>query len=726
MHNYLKGQSSPYLLQHADNPVDWYPWCDEAFEQARNEDKPIFLSVGYSTCHWCHVMARESFENEAVAAILNRYFVSIKVDREERPDIDSVYMTFCQAFTGRGGWPMSIFMTAEQKPFFAGTYFPPETRYGMIGFRDLLLTIAEKWKSDRSGLLQTADQIVAAVHDTEDKMDSDNRAGGKNQSDQRRQGDGKDWLDLGKQVDGSGIDRSGKKEMADPEIESGIFRLPEIAAAGFSQSFDDKYGGFGPAPKFPIPHNLIFLILYSHIQKDSTSAEQAYQTLEQMRRGGIFDQIGYGFSRYSTDVQFLVPHFEKMLYDNALLMLAYSVAYKASGRIEFLDTAVQTAEYILREMRGEEGEFYSAQDADSEGEEGKYYVWDKEEICDILGDDIGEEFCEYYDITEDGNFEGKNIPNLLNGNAMNDSFAEETTKLYQYRKNRAKLHLDDKILTSWNALMITAMSVLYRVTGKQRYLDAAMKADCFIQNHLADGDLLYVSCRDGVQSVYGFLDEYAFDTAALLSLYEATGERDYLERARRMAQAAMEQFEDPISGGYYLYGSKNGKLVTRPKETHDGALPSGNGVMAYCLVRLSQLVVSENMDTMRDGEGNRDVKYKDTEQDGGTVGYIGVKQYQEAAERQLEYLAAETAEYATGHSMFLIALLYYQNPPQKITVVLSSQDRASDVIKELPLYADIRILPENNSEYSLINGRTTYYVCQDHMCLPPVNECPFA
>lgn len=722
MSNQLKNQSSPYLLQHAENPVDWYPWCEEAFELAKRVDKPIFLSIGYSTCHWCHVMAKESFENEAVAAILNRYFISVKVDREERPDIDSVYMTFCQAFTGRGGWPMSIFMTAEQKPFFAGTYFPPETRYGMIGFRDLLLTIAEKWKSDRSGLLQTADQIVAAVHDTEDKMDFDKRAGGKNQSDQQGLGDCGDWLDLGKQVDGRGMDRSGERELADPDMKSGIFRLSGLAATEFSRTFDAIHGGFGSAPKFPIPHNLIFLILYSQIQKDCTPAEQAYQTLEQMRRGGIFDQIGYGFSRYSTDAQFLVPHFEKMLYDNALLMLAYSVAYKASGRTEFLDTAEQTAEYILREMRGADGEFYSAQDADSEGQEGKFYVWDKEEICDILGEDIGEVFCQYYDITEDGNFEEKNIPNLLNGNAMNGSFAEEIEKLYQYRKNRAKLHLDDKILTSWNALMITAMSVLYRVTGEQKYLDAAVKADRFIQNHIADGDLLYVSCRDGVRSVYGFLDEYAFDTAALLSLYEVTGEKNYLQRARRMAQEAMEQFEDTVSGGYYLYGTKNSKLVTRPKETHDGAIPSGNAVMAYCLVRLSQFMVSENMDAMQDGESNRDVKYKDTEQGRGSAGYIGVKQYQEAAERQLKYLAAETVEYPTGHSMFLIALLFYQNPPQKITVVLSSQDHASDVIKDLPLYADVLILPENNTEYSLINGRTTYYVCRDHMCLPPVNE----
>lgn len=693
MHNHLKDQSSPYLLQHAENPVDWYPWCEEAFERARWEDKPIFLSVGYSTCHWCHVMARESFENEAVAAFLNQYFISIKVDREERPDIDSVYMTFCQAFTGRGGWPMSIFMTAEQKPFFAGTYFPPDTRYGVIGFRDLLLTVAEKWKSDRSGLLQTADQIVAAVRGAEDKMDSGSGMVGEKSSDHRKRVDGVGYLDPGKQADNHGMDQPGRMEMVDLDRESEMFLLPQIAATDFSQTFDAKYGGFGPAPKFPIPHNLIFLILYSQIQNDSRSAEQAYHTLEQMRRGGIFDQIGYGFARYSTDAQFLVPHFEKMLYDNALLMLAYSVAYKASGRIEFLDTAVQTAEYVLREMRGADGGFYSAQDADSEGEEGKYYVWTKQEICHILGADTGEAFCRYYDITEEGNFEGKNIPNLLKGNAMSASFAQEIEKLYQYRKKRAKLHLDDKILTSWNALMMIAMSVLYRITGNQKYLDTARETDRFIQNHLADGELLYVSCRDGVRSVQGFLDEYAFDTAALLSLYEVTGEQNYLERAGRMAQAAMEQFEDSASGGYFLYGTKNGTLITRPKETHDGALPSGNGVMAYCLVRLWQL-----------GDGG--------------------EKYKKAAERQLEYLAAETAEYPTGHSMYLIGLLFYRNPPRKITVVLSSQDYAGAILKKLPLYADIRILPEDNTEYSLLHERTTYYICQDHMCLPPVNGIP--
>lgn len=682
MSNQLINQSSPYLLQHAENPVDWYPWCKEAFALARREDKPIFLSIGYSTCHWCHVMAKESFENEAVAAILNRYFISMKVDREERPDIDSVYMTFCQAFTGRGGWPMSIFMTAEQKPFFAGTYFPPETRYGMIGFRDLLLTVAEKWKSDRSGLLRTADQIVVAVHSAES-------VGGADHS------DFSNW-------------------------KSEIFRLPKVAVEGFSQTFDAKYGGFGSAPKFPIPHNLIFLILYSQIQEDPTPAEQAYQTLEQMRRGGIFDQIGFGFSRYSTDVRFLVPHFEKMLYDNALLMLAYSVAFKASGKIEFLDTAEQTAEYILREMRGGEGEYYSAQDADSEGEEGKYYVWTRQEIYNVLGADAGEAFCRYYNITEAGNFEGKNIPNLLNGNTMDGSFAEEIEKLYQYRKKRAKLHLDDKILTSWNALMITAMSVLYRITGKQRYLNAAVEADRFIQNHLAEGDFLYVSCRDGVRSVYGFLDEYAFDVAALLSLYEVTAEREYLERAGRMAQTAMEQFEDSISGGYFLYGTKNGTLVTRPKETHDGALPSGNAVMAYCLVRLSQL--ADEVESQETVEINKENTNK-LQRENVTNNY-DTEKYREAAERQLGYLGTETAEYPTGHSMFLLALLFYQNPPQKITVVLSAQDSLSEVIKKLPLYADIQILPENNSKYSLINGRTTYYVCRDHMCLPPMNEIP--
>lgn len=645
MTNHLKGQSSPYLLQHSGNPVDWYPWGEEAFARAAHENKPVFVSIGYSTCHWCHVMAEESFENEAVAAILNRYFISIKVDREERPDIDSVYMTFCQAFTGRGGWPMSIFMTAEQKPFFAGTYFPSETRYGMIGFRDLLLTIADKWQNSRSGLLETADQIVAAVHTLGDASDQ-------------------------------GIDD----------------RLPERAAVMFSKSFDAKHGGFGEAPKFPTPHNLIFLLLYARIHKDQTAAEQVYFTLDKMRRGGIFDQIGFGFSRYSTDAFYLIPHFEKMLYDNALLILSYAIAYQASGRKEFLDTACQTAEYLLREMRGAEGEFYSAQDADSEGQEGKYYVWTQQEIYDVLGKETGQAFCQYYDITRQGNFEGKNIPNLLHGQEISDRFSKERNQLYLYRKSRAKLHLDDKVLTAWNSLAVLALSVLYRVSGNTEYMDAALSARDYIERNLMEGDVLYVSCRKGIRSVQGFLDDYAYYAASCLAMYEVTGDKRDLDKACRMTKAAMEQFMDSQSGGFYLYGRQNDSLVTRPKETQDGALPSGNSIMAYCLVRLSQW----------------------TEQ----------KEYRIAAERQLAFLSVGARDYPIGHTVFLTALLYYQSPPSKVVAVLSPGEHAEDVRRRLPLYSDLTILLEETAEYALLDGRTTYYVCRDHMCFPPTHEVP--
>lgn len=645
MTNHLKGQSSPYLLQHSGNPVDWYPWGREAFARAKREDKPIFVSIGYSTCHWCHVMAEESFEDEAVAAILNRYFISVKVDREERPDIDSVYMTFCQAFTGRGGWPMSIFMTAEQKPFFAGTYFPPETRYGVIGFRDLLLTVAEKWKASRSDLLETADQIVATVPALEDGGDQ-------------------------------GIND----------------RLPGQAVELFSQTFDRKYGGYGQAPKFPTPHNLIFLLLYARIHQDQTVAGQVCFTLDRMRRGGIFDHIGYGFSRYSTDAFYLVPHFEKMLYDNALLMISYAAAYQSSGRKEFLDTACQTAEYLFREMQGPEGEFYSAQDADSEGREGKYYLWTQQEVYHVLGEKAGRAFCQYFDITSQGNFEGKNIPNLLHGQELFHPFAKEIETLYHYRKNRMKLHLDDKVLTAWNSLAVCALSVLYRISGNRTYFNAAVSARDYIEKNLAEKDLLYVSCRKGVRSVRGFLDDYAYYAASCIALYEAAGRKQDLDRAEQIINAALEQFLDTESGGFYLYGTKNDSLVTRPKETQDGALPSGNSVMAYCLVRLSQLT--------------------------------GREEYQHAAKRQLAFLSAQAVGYPIGHTVFLTALLYYQDPPSKIVAVLSPQCSADDVMPRLPLYADITILPEETPEYALLDGRTTYYVCRDHMCFPPTHEIP--
>lgn len=642
MSNHLKNQSSPYLLQHMENPVDWYPWCDEAFEKARQENKPVFLSVGYSTCHWCHVMAHESFENKEIADILNRFFVSVKVDREERPDIDSVYMSVCQALTGSGGWPMSIFMTADQKPFFAGTYFPPESHYGMMGFYDILLAIADKWEHDRADLLKSAESIFSHIHTTSEEPDEE--------------------IDI---------------------------NLPERGAKLFSQIFDKKYGGFGDAPKFPTPHNLIFLTLYSYINNDKSAFAQVEITLEKMRRGGIFDHIGFGFSRYSTDRYYLVPHFEKMLYDNALLIIAYTAAYKMAGNPSFLDTAEKTAEYVLREMRGSRGEFYSAQDADSEGEEGKFYVFDYWEICKLLGKEKGGRFCAYFGITPQGNFEGKNIPNLLNGNRITDDFETERKALYQYRKSRTKLHLDDKILTSWNALMICGLAVLYRATGKHCYLKAAEVACNYIEENLADGKVLYVSCREQVHSVNGFLDEYVFYTGALLCLYDVTSKSVYLKRAEAVCREAIQQFKDKSSGGYFLYGTQNSSLITRPKETYDGALPSGNSAMALCLVRLFHIT--------------------------------GAEEYHREAGEQLAFMSANAQRYPNGHSMFLTALIFYLNPPQKITVVLSEKDKAEKILPRLPLYADIMLVRET-TEYKLINDRTTYYVCRAHTCLPPSNE----
>lgn len=650
MSNRLSNESSPYLLQHAKNPVDWYPWCEEAFEKAAREDKPMFLSIGYSTCHWCHVMARESFENVEIAEILNKFFVAVKVDREERPDIDSVYMNVCQTLTGSGGWPLSIFMTADQKPFFAGTYFPAVSRDGMTGFGDLLLVIADEWKENRENLTASAQHILEHLQ------------------------------------------KINKDSAPLSDFESIDYRLPEKAVEIFLKTFDEKCGGFGQPPKFPVPHNLIFLTLYSRIKHEELPFGMVTKTLQQMRRGGIFDQIGYGFSRYSTDRYYLVPHFEKMLYDNALLILAYSLAYKVSDDSLFLDTARKTADYILHEMTGQNGGFYSAQDADSEGEEGKYYVWDYQEVCRILGKERGDTFCRYFGITKQGNFEGRNIPNLLGGNAVSDDFHIERQILYDYRRSRARLHLDDKILTAWNSLMICAMSMLYRVTGDEQYLRAAENAHKFIEENLSDGAILYVSCRDREGSVKGFLNDYAYYTAALLSLYEVTSRADYLERAEQICREAGRQFYDSNNGGYFLYGAENSSLITRPKETYDGALPGGNSVMAWCLVRLSQLT---------DGDD-----------------------YRQMAEKQLAFMSAKAVPYPAGYSVFLIALLLHENPPQKITVVLSEGENAGDLLTHLPLYADIKILPHETEGYRLLDGRTTFYVCKGHTCLPPTNQEP--
>lgn len=640
MSNRLKYETSPYLLQHKENPVDWYPWGSEAFERAKEEDKPIFLSIGYSSCHWCHVIAHESFEDNEIAELLNRYFISIKVDKEERPDIDSVYMAVCQAFTGSGGWPTSIFMSAEQKPFFAGTYFPKTSRGGMIGLKELLIAIHEKWNNDRDSLLGESDKIIAHLNNAENTPEN---------------------ADLG---------------------------LTHSATAVYEHIYDNKNGGFGRAPKFPTPHNILFLLSYYERYKRNECLQMAEHTLMQMYRGGMFDHIGFGFCRYSTDKKFLVPHFEKMLYDNALLILAYCKAYNITKKTLYLEIAEKTADYILREMTSQEGGFYSAQDADSEGEEGKYYLFTPDEIIGVLGEKDGEAFNRHFDISNIGNFEGKNIPNLLSSDPADKSFDTFLPQLVLYRKKRYSLHLDDKILTSWNSLMIAAICELYLVSKKDIYLSTAQKAAAFIQKYLCKDDTLYVSFREGKCGVIGFLDDYAAYIFAMLSLYKATLHREYLKLAGRFCEKAISDFGDN-TGGFYLYGNNSEELILRPKETYDGAIPSGNSLMAYNLVRLSLITSDE--------------KYKIT------------------AEQQLNFLASK-AQYLPGYAMFLTALLEYDEPPMKVTVVLDEQADSNNIPLAVPLDAAVSLLPQPTEEYPLKNGKTTYYVCKGHSCMPATND----
>lgn len=597
MKNHLSNQTSPYLLQHAENPVEWYPWGEEAFERAKREDKPILLSIGYSTCHWCHVMAHESFEDEEIARILNEVFISIKVDKEERPDIDSVYMSVCQALTGSGGWPTTIFMTPEQKPFFAGTYFPRNTSRGMIGFRELILTVGEKWKNEKESLLQSADEIVSFLSCTS--------AAGKHTMD-------------------TYLDRQGSKTEKEKNRDD-VEQLLNHAVQIYKATYDKENGGFGNAPKFPSAHNLLFLIKFYEQDKDMQLLEMVEKTLLQMYRGGIFDHIGGGFSRYSTDEIFLVPHFEKMLYDNALLIMAYCKVYEVTKKRLYKDVAIKTANYVLKEMVSPDGGFYSAQDADSEGVEGKYYLFSKQEIIQVLGENRGTEFCEFYDISSKGNFEGKNIANLLKNENLQGNFEEDKRALYDYRKKRYHLHLDDKVLTSWNGLMIGAMCHMYKMTGDKGYLSCATKAWDFIRDNLCENTTLFVSWRDGKCSGKGFLDDYANVIFGLLALYEATSEEGYLTNTQVFAERVIEDFYDNKDDGFFLNSEENERLIIQPKEIYDGAMPSGNSMMAYDLVQLAV--------------------------------YTEKEMYKEYAKKQLQFMKRNAKVYPAGYAMSLLAIL---------------------------------------------------------------------
>ena len=572
MSNRLERETSPYLLQHKENPVDWYSWCEEAFIRAKEEDKPIFLSIGYSSCHWCHVIAHESFEDDEIADIINRHFIAIKVDKEERPDVDSVYMSVCQAFTGSGGWPTSIFMDWEGKPFFAGTYFPK------TALKNLLVAIHNEWTNNKDELLKQSEKIIEHL------------------------------------------------KLKNTSTRNADIQLAHTAVALYKRSFDRIFGGFGSAPKFPAPHNILFLLSYYEKFNTPECLEMAEHTLIQMYSGGLFDHIGFGFSRYSTDKRFLIPHFEKMLYDNALLILAYCKAYSVTKKALYLEIAEKTATYILREMTNESGGFYSAQDADSDGEEGKFYTFTREEIIDLLGSEIGEDFNHHFDITESGNFEGKSIPNLLQSNTENKTFEQYLKTIYNYRKKRFSLHLDDKILTFWNSLMISAMCELYLISKNNIYLETAKKADVFIQNNLCENDTLFVSYREQKRGVKGFLDDYSSYIFALLKLYKATNEHEFLNRAEKLCDKVIKDFKDR-TGGFNFYSKESEQLILNPKETYDGAIPSGNSLMAYNLVELFKIIEEEK--------------------------------YKLEAKAQLDFISADAVHHPTAHSMFLLALLKF-------------------------------------------------------------------
>lgn len=662
--NRLSGEKSPYLLQHAYNPVKWYPWCQEAFSKAKEEDKPIFLSIGYSTCHWCHVMAHESFEDEEVARVLNENYIAIKVDREERPDIDSVYMSVCQALTGSGGWPLTILMTPEQKPFFAATYLPKFSRWGSQGLMEVLASIQKLWKTERDKVLEAGEEITGFLN---------------------RQA------------------QAGADQKGEPSKE-----LLYEARDMLLKSFDERWGGFGRAPKFPMAHNLIFLLRHHALEKDKAALSAAEKTLKQMYRGGIYDHIGGGFSRYSTDEKWLVPHFEKMLYDNALLLYAYGEAFRMTGEELYARVSRGILRYVLNVLTDEEGGFYCGQDADSEGVEGKFYTFEKEEIRRVLGEEVAQGFCQWFGITEKGNFEGKNIPNLIENKEYekeNEKIDGLSQRLYGYRLKRTVLHTDDKILTSWNGLMIAAIAKASRILGDDQILEAAQRAQSFIEKNLTSQDgRLYIRYRDGQAVHDGQLDDYAFYAFGLIELYEASFDVSYLIRCGKLLEKMLELFSDEAGGGFYMYAHDRDQLISRPKELYDGALPSGNSVAAYVMSRLYHLT--------------------------------GEVKWQKALEKQLAYLAGAVGQSPANYCFSLLAIQSVLYPSTEI-ICVSDGKTVLNELKELqkslsPDFSVLLKIPSNEEElakavpytgdYPIPSSGSKYYVCRNGSCMRPAEN----
>ncbi|MCG3148120.1 MAG: hypothetical protein PCFJNLEI_01562 [Verrucomicrobiae bacterium] len=614
MPNRLIHEQSPYLQQHAHNPVDWFPWGEEAFAKARRENKPIFLSIGYSTCHWCHVMERESFENHDVAAVLNEHFVAIKVDREERPDLDKIYMTATQATTGSGGWPMSVWLTGDLKPFYCGTYFPPDSRYGRPGFRDLLLKIHDVWEANHAGILDQANRITETL------------------------------------AQYATVTRAGETTLdATP--------LP-LCFEQLRGSFDSTHGGFGGAPKFPRPVNLNFLFQFGQ-------PEMALFTLRKMGEGGMFDHLDGGFHRYSVDDHWLVSHFEKMLYDQAQLVSSYVDAYQITGDEFFADVARRTCDYVLHDLTSPTGGFYSAEDADSEGVEGKFYVWTRAEVEQILGD-RAEAFCRAYDVTAAGNWE--HGWNVLHG----AGFPEERAQLLAVRAKRIRPHRDEKIITAWNGLMISALCRAAQALDEPRYLAAAQSAATAV---FAGGKLV----RSG--KVAAVLDDYAFLANALLDLYETDFDAGWLTKATGLADEMLKSFYDAADGGFFLNAGGDASVILRTKEEYDGAEPSGNSVATLVLLRLAEMTDRE--------------------------------EYRRAAERTLTLFMPRLRSAPHVMPQMLCALDFALGKPKRIVLSGALDDEMVRVIRR-------RYLPRKVVLREPSAGKATATVCVDQVCQLPV------
>ncbi len=674
--NALIHEKSPYLLQHAKNPVDWHPWGEEAFKKATDQDKPVFLSIGYATCHWCHVMAHESFEDSETASILNEHFVSVKVDREERPDLDKLYMSVCQALTGHGGWPLSVFLTPDKIPFFAGTYFPKVSRQGLIGFPELLLKLNSLWREDR-------ERLITAGHQITEHLQKASRA-----------------PSGGKSPDAEMLDKAG---------------------VALARSFDAQWGGFGGAPKFPSPHQLTFLLRQHQRSGAANDLQMVEKTLQSMRWGGLFDHVGYGFHRYSVDEKWFAPHFEKMLYDQALLAMAYTETYQVTGKSFYARVAREILTYVLRDMTSPEGGFYSAEDADSEGVEGLFYLWTPGQVREVLGPETGDIFCDFFDIRQGGNFEeGRSIVHMrmsLSAFAEEKSMGEKELaqlleegreKLFAAREKRIHPLKDDKILTSWNGLMITALVKAHRVLGDTDYLAAAQKALSFILSTLRkeDGHLMR-RYREGEAAHAGYLDDYAFLAWALLEAYETTFDPARLRQAVEVTRSMLSLFWDENDGGFLFTGRENETLIAKSRDAQDGALPSGNSVAALTLLQLGRLT--------------------------------GETAFEEKADLLMRSFSGHVEAYPSAHTQLLQALDFMIGPAREVVITGPREDENTkamlNVIQRNFLPRQVTLLVSGDEERLRLSelapfikemvpveGKATAYICRQYACQAPVTD----